>query len=300
MPETANWGAYGAEDTLMCAGHANRLTQSIVLVLIFGALETSHAASIAVLNPSFEQPQTPLFTGNDITSWSGGPVGTGQFGVQTFASLNSVLSGLPDGTQLGYINVGFIFQDVPATLTAGTTYTLSAFLARRTDNPGGTGIIELDTVGGTALATSGTIVPPLGSFQLSSVSFTAAAGNPNLGQQLRIVFRNANTTGQLDLDQVSLMSSVPEPASLVVLGSGLLGVLVSECRRRSKVRSATLVFDSMTLSSITDGQRRGCTSAPKRQEWCPAVCSVEVGECNVRRRLGRLQAHFQPDGPLRA
>jgi PEP-CTERM motif len=151
------------------------------------------------------------------------------------------LSGFPDGTQHGYVNFGFIFQDVPATLTAGTTYTLTAFLGRRTDNSGALDVIELDTVAGTVLASSGIIIPPLGDFQSSSLSFTATTGDPNLGQQMRIVFRTepltAHAQGQLDVDQVSLLSSVPEPSSIALMGSGFLSLLVYVRRRRSKVGS---------------------------------------------------------------
>jgi hypothetical protein len=196
-----------------------------LLVVASLSLASATQASIFVNNFSFETPQTNLFT-NDIPGWT--PVAGNPFaiGVQSFATIAlSYNNGVqpPDGTQVGYVNYGGVYQDVGVAIIPGT-YTLSAFFGRRTDDPGASSTLNLYTTGGTLLATTGPITPTLGAFQLFSVSYAAAANDPNLGQGLRIQINNlvpqANAQ-QTDFDLVVLNGpngpAVSEPSGLGML-----------------------------------------------------------------------------------
>jgi hypothetical protein len=214
--------------------HANRSMTRLFAVavgLTLGATGPASAGSIPVVNAGFEDPSTTTFV-NNIPGWDR-LVATDTIGVQAYASLPVQLpDGGPEGLQFGFINVGGMFQDVPAVVTAGTTYTLTAFLGRRTDNPGASGILELDTTGGAVLATSGAVIPPLGGFMSASVVFGADAGSPYLGEGLRIVIRNPTPNVQLDIDLVTV-SAVPEPQGLVLLATGLT-IAAAHSRRRPR------------------------------------------------------------------
>lgn len=94
-------------------------------------------------NFSFESPTVPTnpgFTTNQITGWSGGGgnrASFGDFGVQILAARLSLYpSGIPDGVQYSHVNSGFIFQGTGTARAAGATYTLTAYVGRRTDCPG--------------------------------------------------------------------------------------------------------------------------------------------------------------------
>ena len=101
---------------------------------------------------------------------------------------------------------------------------------------------ELDFMAGGTVLAFATIAPgPLGlapgGTKTSTVSFIALPTNPFLGQPLEIRILNTIGASQLNvdnvrLDAVSQVSSVPEPASLLLIGTGLIGAGVRRYRRR--------------------------------------------------------------------
>ena len=130
--------------------------------------------------------------------------------------------GIPDGVNVAYSNGGTISQVLSATLTPGT-YTLLVDIGSRLDEPlvanGGVYIVEL-LAGGTILAEdNNTLKPAPGTFLTSTVTYTASANDPLLGQSLEIRLVNPIGAAQNNYDDVRLsLSSVPEPTSVLLLG----------------------------------------------------------------------------------
>ena len=90
----------------------------------------------------------------------------------------------------------------------------------------------LYTTGGTTLvAETNAVTPADGTWVTRTITFTALASDPSLGQPLQVRFGNTQTGGQTIFDAMSLNASpVPEPSSVVLLISGAAIVLLA--RRR--------------------------------------------------------------------
>jgi hypothetical protein len=144
--------------------------------------------------------------------------------------------GAPDGLQIGFtgddVSPGTLFQNVPAALEAGITYTVSGLVGSRLDYAG-SGIIFLATASGSVLAGSGSISPPLGTFSEVSFSFSPLANEPRIGQQLRVVLQRSGGH-QANFDDIRL-TMTPEPASFVNAFAGLvaMGCFGPALRRRN-------------------------------------------------------------------
>ena len=153
--------------------------------------------------------------------------------------------GLPDGLQYAYINSGFIYQDTGTLLTVGMTYTLTAYIGKRTDDPDAAGSLSLESFTGglptAVLATTGSVTSPSGTFTKYTTTFTASS--VQAGQDLGIVFTTTGTSGpanQVNFDAVSLMQTsapVPEASTTVsfglLLALGLGGLFVAGRRRKA-------------------------------------------------------------------
>jgi hypothetical protein len=213
-----------------------------VAIGFFLALSTSVVrAGELVTNGSFESPgYDPSWLLKDgtyypspfevPTGWSG----TGQVSVN-LPGTQAYPYGVPDGVQVAVDglpdDVGDIFQDVPATLSLGTVYTLTGFVGSRLDYPG-SGEIDLETSTGDILASSGSITPPDGMFQSVYLTYQPQSGDPDLGDGLRIslLFTGGN---QASYDAISLTAdSVPEPVSIGLLGLAAVGLLGKPFRAR--------------------------------------------------------------------
>ena len=146
------------------------LTPALAALVVLGTASASHAQNIPVQNFSFESPAVgtnPGFTTNVIPGWTGG--GGAGYGVQSLAAGPPLFpNGIPDGAQYAYVNAGYIFQDLGLPLTAGNTYTLTAYVGARTDNAGATGKIDLATFTSGSpiafLAQRGSATSPAGTF----------------------------------------------------------------------------------------------------------------------------------------
>jgi PEP-CTERM motif len=194
-----------------------------------------YADSIAVQNASFEttNPLTIPCTGTcafnlgPIPDWTTIGSGGSWQPSSTFFNLP-----LPDGNVVAYSNGGTISQTLTGiSVLPNTSYMLSVFVGNRLDGFSSAYSIALDagsTVlcsfsGSSATITAGTFADETCSFQSGSVV--------PLGD-LSIILTGGGT--QADFDNVSLMTSVPEPSSLVLIGFGLLfmALLLAYSKRR--------------------------------------------------------------------
>jgi hypothetical protein len=142
----------------------------------------------------------------------------------------SDFTAIPDGSQVAYIQAGSIFQVLPHLLTANTQYDLVVEVGEQAIDP-----IDPDgyavqlRAGSTLLAEATSPDPPNNEFITASLSYTAFAGNPHLGQPLAIwlidkepsIFHNDPNFDNIRLTATNV---IPEPSTAVLMW--LLGVSI--------------------------------------------------------------------------
>jgi PEP-CTERM motif len=212
------------------------LLASCMLALFSAAVQ---AESIPLNNPSFETlPQGGiggLFDIGPIPGWTNSGV-SGQFqpAGPLGTSLDSYFNYLPDGPTVAYTNAFTIYQVTNALVQSGYTYTLTVQLGHRLDEPFDSSAAL--TVGGVPYAAIG-IAPSAGNWGTYTATFVGTAANAGLPIEIDLNKPLLQGVTQADFDAVTLTSDapstnvVPEPSSLVLLGTGILG-LAKVMRRR--------------------------------------------------------------------
>jgi len=220
------------------------LKRSILISLLCAlciAICVNHASAtlIPITNYSFENPvfsdggYTPIGTPNPIPGW----VVTGRAGVFNPTSAHFVGGIVPDGNQTAFLNKDAkITQVLSAALGTNKTYTLQVDVGDRLDVSFPKYKIELGVMLNNqflALASDSAGLPDNGKFTARTVTYTTLETNPYLGKPLAISLWSSEI--QVNFDNVHLenQNNTPEPATLILLGGGLL-FIAGYCKHRRR------------------------------------------------------------------
>lgn len=191
------------------------------VLMALGAASVAGAQTIPVVNGDFEAPvlQPGTFTLGTPSGWtlaSGVATDTGLF-YPTIASWNYIA---PSGHQLLYLNGASVEQTLAANAQPGQTYWLAVDVVRRPGfwNPN----YRIDFFAGSVLLGTdfASLVPEIGASKVSSIQYVVGAGDPAIGQPLRI--RLGGPT-QTNFDNVRVF--VPEPDLGLGFGAALPAAL---------------------------------------------------------------------------
>ena len=207
----------------------------LTAILFLIPARSALAGNIPVANFSFETVPAGWpngFCGGTCVYDTGLPIpGWNSTGVETGQRITGGFDGNPpaiNGSVLAYSNGGTIWQDV-ATAVAGTTYTLQVDVLARTD-AAEDGIVQLE-IGGVVVATAPAVDAGPGTWNNEIAVYTANASQA--GETITILLSSNGYQG--DWDNVRLStgpSAVPEPASCILLGTALAGLLTRRLHRK--------------------------------------------------------------------
>lgn len=178
-------------------------------------------ADFDIANPGFELPE---LTPGGFTSGTPGWTlfsGTGQWG-SFYPSMGTWGYTAPFGEQVLYTNSVTVQQTLADVAVAGLTYTLEVEVVSR-PAPWGSMNYRIDLLFGDTIVGSdiATLVPPVGGYLTSTISYTVQDGDAFIGQPLTI--RLGGPGSQCNFDNVRV-NGVPAPTTLALVGiAGLVG-----------------------------------------------------------------------------
>lgn len=211
------------------------------LLLIAAACSLpSWAGPLTVANHSFESPTIGTVGAGSgiISNWTGSP---GSSALTLRPSAAQLSGGPADGLQVLHVSSGSRFQTLADVLTSNTLYTLTVAVGNRNDVTMASYLFTLEA-GSTVIATASAppnTIPADGDMDDVTISYTALAGDPLLGQALTIRLSHVLGTGdnhalydnvRLDASPVT-SGTVPEPSSILLLSAGLAAAAL---RQRAK------------------------------------------------------------------
>lgn len=204
------------------------------------------SGTVTLINPGFESPELTVpkigsgwdTLGKDIPGWTNGTVsgvtypkgytdtgvqkGTGQGygGSNQFASVNPVDA---DGGSLCQLTSQKI-------ATASDTYTLTFYAKNAT-----TVLATIYYVNDSGVrVTLGSATETLTTSWVQ-YSLTATATTASVGKYVGVYFSNTSASNYLRLDDVALTyTTVPEPSTFIMVGSGVVALLAFAWRKRRK------------------------------------------------------------------
>jgi hypothetical protein len=225
------------------------ITLAVFFVFVFGSL-TAFAVPI-VVNGSFEVDAVPgsgylSVAGGGVTGWTVGNVAGASY---PFLINNSYGAATPYGSQFivpGYYGVGgtnYVEQTI-ADFTPGNTYELSfALSSEGYDSTSGQSRAMVSFTSGSSTPAADFTAPPTSGewwldWSLFTYNFVADAPSVTIRfTQILGIGNNCCGGGGFDvgLDNVSITStSAPEPGTLLLLGSGLIGLGFAAKKRFKK------------------------------------------------------------------
>jgi hypothetical protein len=211
-----------------------KLQVLLALFLVGLSMVFPAGASATIIYPTNYSFEDPVLAINSYTSTTPGWTKTGAGG--GIDDYGWAYPSIPNGVNYAFLANGTLSQVLTQTVQANHKYTLDVYVGRYyTTTPTYTVKLVARDGGGVdhVLAQTPASLAAYRVFNLVELSYTALAGDPYLGDHLKIIL---SSTGQENnFDDVTIKDlSVPAPPTLLLLSSGLVGLAFMRLRRKAR------------------------------------------------------------------